>query len=229
MGDCFLNREAGKLRSGPGSIQLYLLGRASVPVAIFIIFSVFLVMTLAGCSNPASDPQKSLVPFYGEGSYEVIIFTDYFCPPCREFESELDLFLNQLMEKGVAKITFVDAPVNKLTSMYGKYLLYAANASSDFWDIQRARKVLFSIAETNVVSTEESLVSELKAQGIALKPYDLSKVVPVLNEILKSHDIRSTPACVVKYSSTDIRKYMGPEEIKRGLSLLLSSIKPVKR
>ncbi len=193
-----------------------------------MIFSAFLILSSASCSKPSYGPPKPLVPSYGEGSYEVIIFTDYFCPPCQIFEPELSLILNKLMEKGVAKITFVDAPVNKLTQMYGKYYLYAANASNDFWEIQLARKALFSIAETNVVSTEESLASELKAQGVAFKPYDLSKVVPALNEILKSHDVRSTPACVVKYSSTDIRKYSGPEEIKRGLSLLLPSPKPSK-
>jgi len=223
-----LNREAGKLRSGPTSIQEYLLGRASVPVVIFVIYSFFLILISVSCSKPPHDSPKPLVPSYGEGPYDVIIFTDYFCPPCQAFEPEMNLLLNKLMEKGNAKITFVDAPVNKLTSMYGKYLLYAANASSDFGDIQHARKVLFSIAETNVVSTEESLASELKRQGVAFKPYDLSKVYPVLNEIMKTHDIRSTPACVVKYSNADIRKYMSEGEIERGLSLLLSSPTPVK-
>jgi protein-disulfide isomerase len=228
MGDRFLKKKTGKLRSGPGSIQVYQVGRASVPVAIFAVFSAFLILTSTGCSRPSSDSNKPLVPYFGEGPCEVIIFTDYFCPPCQAFESELDLLLGELMVKGVAKITFVDAPANKLTSLYGKYLLYAANESNDFWEVQRARKALFSIAGTNVVSTEESLASELKAQGVAFKSYDLSKVVPALNEILKSHDIRSTPACVVKYSGTDIRKYTGPEEIKRGLLLLLSSPKPPK-
>jgi protein-disulfide isomerase len=222
-----LKRNPRKIRSGPGSIQVYQVGRASIPVAIFTIFSIFLILTSAGCSKLSSDHKKPLVPYYGEGPYEVFIFTDYFCPPCQAFESELDLLLGELMVKGVAKITFVDAPANKLTSLYGKYLLYAANANNNFWEVQRARKALFSIAGTNVVSTEETLASELKAQGVAFKPYDLSKVVPALNEILKNHDIRSTPACVVK-SNSDIRKYMGPEEIKKGLSLLLSSPSPSK-
>ncbi len=216
------------VRSRPSSIKVRFSGRASASVAVFMIFSAFLILSSASCSKPSYDPPKPLVPSYGEGSYEVIIFTDYFCPPCQIFEPELILILNKLMEKGVAKITFVDAPVNKLTQMYGKYYLYAVNASNDFWEIQLARKALFSIAETNVVSTEESLESELKAQGVAFKPYDLSKVYPVLNEMMKTYDIRSTPTCVVKYSDTDVRKYMSPEEIKRGLSLLLSSPKPPK-
>ncbi len=228
MEDRFLKRGQEKLRSGSGFIPGYCLGSACMRVAVFWIFAAFLILTSASCSRPSSDTQKSLVPHYGEGPYEVIIFTDYFCPPCQAFEPELDLLLGELMLKGVAKIFFVDAPANKLTSLYSKYLLYAANASNDFWQTQSARKALFSIAETNVVSTEEGLVSELKARGVAFKPYDLSKVVPALNDILKTHDIRSTPTCVVKYSGADIRKYSGPEEIKRGLSLLLSSPKPSK-
>jgi hypothetical protein len=188
----------------------------------------FIMLTFYSCNQPTSNMEKSLLPSYGNGSYELTVFTDYFCHPCQALESELDPLLNQLIAEGGVKITFVDTPVNKLTPMYAKYFLYAVNASSDFREILHARNALFSIARTNVVSTEEGLELELRAQNVAFQPYDLSKVYPALNETIKNHDIRSTPTCVVKYSNADIRKYIGPEEIKRGLSLLLSAQRPVK-
>jgi thiol-disulfide isomerase/thioredoxin len=221
--------DAGKLRSGHGAIKLHLLGRASVPVTIVMIFFVFLVMTSAGCRRPSPGTEKGLVPSYGEGSYEMIIFTDYFCPPCQALESELDPILNELMEKGGVKITFVDAPVSKHTQQYIKYFLYSVNAGADFKGVLRIRHVLFSAAKTNAIFTEESIASELRGQGIAFQPYDLTKVYTLMNELMKQHNIRSTPTCVVRYSDTDVRYYAGPKEIKGGLSLLLSAAKPAKR
>jgi len=220
--------DESKLRSSYGSFKVYLLGGKSIPFTILMIFGFFLVMTFASCSKPSSDAEKRPVTFYGEGPYKLIIFTDYFCPPCQALEPDLDPMLNKLMEKGGVEITLIDAPVNKLTQLYGKYFQYAVNANHDFKDIMHARKVLFSIAKTNAISTEEGLALELKAQHVSFRPYDLSKVSIEFNEMMKNHDIRSTPVCIVKYSNSDIRKYVGPEEIKRGLSLLLSSQKPVK-
>jgi thiol-disulfide isomerase/thioredoxin len=228
MGEFLSNMDESKLRSNYGFLKAFLLGETSIPFTIFMIFSVLLVMTFASCSKPSSDAEKRPVTSYDEGSYKLIIFTDYFCPPCQALESALDPILNKLMEKGGVEITFVDAPVNKLTQLYGKYFLYAVNASRGFKDVLHAREALFSIAKTNAVSTEEGLALELKAQRVAFQPYDLSKVYIAMNEMMKNHDIRSTPACVVKYSNSDIRKYVGPEEIKRGLSLLLSSQKSAK-
>lgn len=224
MGECLSNMDAGKLGSGHGAIKL----GTSVPVTIAMILAVLLVMTSAGCKRPPPDTEKGLLRSYGEGSYEVIIFTDYFCPPCQALESELDPILNRLVETGGVKITFVDAPVSKHTQQYAKYFLYSVNAGADFNGVLHIRHVLFSAAKTNAVFTEESIASELRAQAIAFKPYDLTKVYTQMNELMKHYNIRSTPTCVVKYSDTDVRYYAGPEEIKRGLSLLLSAPKPVK-
>ncbi|MEN6318371.1 MAG: thioredoxin domain-containing protein [Syntrophaceae bacterium] len=223
-----LLNNAVKRISGRCAITSYLLCGKSRAVTILKILSLFLVITFAGCGKPSYDTEKLPMPSYGTGQYEVIIFTDYFCPSCQSLESELDPILNKLLEKGDIKITFVDAPVHKLTQLYGKYFLYVVNANPNFKDILYARKVLFSIAKANVVTTEENLASELKAQGVTFQPYDLSKVYITMNEMMKNHDIRSTPTCVVKYSNSDIRKYMGPDDIKRALLLLLSAQKSGK-
>ena len=195
---------------------------------VTILGYFFLILTYSGSVVPAYGADKSAIPSYGHGTHEVLIFTDYFCPPCQDLEKELDLLLESLLTKGGVKITFVDAPVSKHTQLYAKYFLYSINAGADFQNILKTRRVLFAAARTNAVFTEEGITSELRGQGIAFQPYDLSKVYTALNELMKNHDIRSTPTCVVKYSNTDIRKYVGPEDIKRGLLLLLSAEKHVK-
>jgi protein-disulfide isomerase len=205
-----------------------ILGRASLSFSILMILSVLLTIITAGCDKSSPGVERRLVTSYGDGAYELIIFTDYFCPSCQTLESDLDPLFNNLMERGGVRITFIDAPVHKLTELYGKYFLYAVNANRDFKEILHVGRVLFSIAKANTVSTEEALALELKAQRVVFQRYNLSNVYVTMNEIMKKYDIRSTPTCVVRYSDSDIHKYSGPEEIKEGLSLLLSPQKPAK-
>ena len=218
----------GKFEPGRGSRILHCPAGTAGFAAILAIISVWLLVILPGCGKPAPNIEKSLVPSYGDGSTEVIIFTDYFCPPCQALEPDLEAMLIKLMEKGDVKITFVDAPVSKHTQLYAKCFLYSIHADHDFQGALKTRRILFATAKTNAVFTEEEIASELRGQGIAFRPYDLSEVYSKLNELMKNHGIRSTPTCVVKYSDADVRKYTGPDEIKRGLSLLLSAQKPVK-
>jgi len=217
--------DARKFKSDHCSIKLYVLDGTSESVSklLIMIFSIFLMLTIVCCSKPSSNSEKPLLPSYGEGFQEVIIFTDYFCSPCQALESEMDPILNKLMEKGDVKITFVDAPVNKFTQLYARYFLFSVNTGADFKKILHIRHVLFSIAKTNTVFTEEQIASELRAQGIVFQPYNLTSVYALLNEMIKDYNIRSTPSCIVKYSDGDIRHYTGSRDIKQGLLFLLSA------
>jgi thiol-disulfide isomerase/thioredoxin len=229
MGTCLSNMDAGRINTDHGAFGSRLRRGTSVLSAVALMLAVFLMMASAGCKKPSPGTETDLVPSYGKGSVEVIIFTDYFCPPCQTLEPELEPMLYRLMGKGGVRFTFVDAPVSKHTQLYMKYFLYALNAGADFKEVLRIRHVLFAAAKTNAVFTEEAIASELRAQGIISKPYDLTRVYIQMNELMKRYDIRSTPICFVKYSDKDSRRYAGPEEIKRALSSLLSAPEPVKR
>jgi thiol-disulfide isomerase/thioredoxin len=218
----------GEIKSDRGKRVDYPLAARASSVAALTIICVWLFVSLAGCGKTSPPAEKSALPSYGEGSREVLLFTDYFCPPCQALESELEPILDQLLARGGVKITLVDAPVHKLTPLYARYFLFSANAGKGFKSDMHARRVLFSIAKAGAVSTEEGLEAELRKQGVAFQPYDLSKVFAAMNETMKTHDIRSTPTCVVAYTSADLRKYSGPDEIKKGLALLLSAPNPAK-
>ena len=215
---------------GLGDVEFPLQGRIRVPVLLFILIGyIFVILTFSGSTTPAYGAQRSPVPSYGSGPYELIVFTDYFCPPCQVLESEMDPTLNDLLSKGGVIVTFVDLPIHRETSLYAKYFLYAVKAGRNYKDALRARRVLFSLAKKHVVLTEDELKRALKTQGIAFTPYDLKQVYPMLNKIIDMHKAKSTPTCIVKYSETDIRRYTGTFEIQNGLAMLKASQKSVNK
>ena len=187
---------------------------------VTILGYFFLILTYSGSVVPAYGADKSAIPSYGHGTHEVLIFTDYFCPPCQDLEKELDLLLESLLTKGGVKITFVDMPIHKPTAMYARYFLYAANGSNNYKDVIRARKTLFTLAQQNTVTTEEYLKEELKTQGIVLKPYDVKPVFSEYNRIIRKYKVTSTPTCILKYSESDHHRYRDLDEIRSGLSKL---------
>ncbi len=193
----------------------------SIPAVVALM--VFLSVTSFAVA------EQSLVPSYGAGKYELFVFTDYFCPPCQELEADMEPALRRLLATGGVRVTFVDVPLHQYSLLYIKYFLYAANGGAKNKDILRARNILFSLAKSNTVTTEDDLANALRKQRVAFKPYDLKNVFAALTEIVRKHNIRSTPTCIVKYSDTDVRKYIGGDEIKKGLSLLQTHLKNPQR
>ena len=210
---------------GLGDIEFPLQGRIRLPILLFILIGyIFVILTFSGSTTPAYGAEQSLVPSYGSGKYELIVFTDYFCPPCQTLESELDPALNEILSRGGVRVTFVDLPTHKdKTPLYAKYFLYAVKAGRSYKKALHARRVLFSLAKNHTSMSEDELKKALKAQGIAFTPYDLKPVYPELNKIIYTYKAERTPTCVVKYSDNDIRKYTGSIEIKNGLAMLRAS------
>ncbi|MDD5532621.1 MAG: thioredoxin domain-containing protein [Syntrophales bacterium] len=159
----------------------------------------------------------SLTPVFGTGPYEVLIFTDYFCPPCQEVEPGIEPLLEKL-QAGGAKVTFIDVPFHKTTPLYAKYYLYAANNRGTYQDTFRTRKALFHLAGEKIALSEDSLASALREKNISFRPYDVKPVFSEWNNIIKAYKIDSTPTLVIKYRNGNSRKYTGFREIMSGLS-----------
>ncbi len=83
--------------------------------------------------------------------------------------------------------------------------------------IFRIRKVLFQAAQEKRIETNKALTSYLKEQRIAWKAYDEKPVFSMLSQMIKQNKIDQTPTCVIRYSLTDEKKYVGTEEIWNGL------------
>ncbi len=210
---------------GLGTVELPPAVKRPLPLLAFVILGYsFVAVTFSGSATPAYGAEKSLVPSYGSGKYELIIFSDYFCEHCQTMESELDPSVKEFLSGGGVRVTFVDLPIHKETRLYAQYYLYAAKAAKNYENVLHARRVLFSLAKNHAAQSEDDLKKALKAEGVPVAVYDLSPVYPALNKIINTYQAKSTPTCVIKYASDDIRKYVGTFEIRNGLGVLRATL-----
>jgi protein-disulfide isomerase len=185
---------------------------------------LFIFIALTAAIQPAHGDEDAPIFSYGAGPYELIIFTDYFCPPCQKMEKELDKTIAGMVKQGNVKVTFVDLPIYKLTPLYGTYFLYAANAAPDYKEALRARRLLFDKASRLAAIKDEHLENALLEAQIAIKPFDIKKSLDRYNDLIKKYKVRSTPTFVFIYSPTDIRKYSGSEPIRKGMAEFLKEL-----
>jgi hypothetical protein len=122
-------------------------------------------------------------------------------------------------------MTFIDVPFSKATPLYAKYYLYAVHAGADEREVLRIRSTLFHAAQEKNIQSKELLVNYLKEQKISWKEYDEKPVFQTLNMIIKQNRIAATPTCVIRYSPSDSKKYIGIDEIRDGLAILKSQLK----
>lgn len=193
--------------------ELILRRSFSVSVVFFCLF-VFI-----GSVAPAAGADNETIPSYGRGPREVLIFSDYFCPPCRALEPKLEPLLDALYKQGNVKIRFVDTPMHRETPLFAKFYLYAAKAAPDYRAAVRARQVLFALAgKENVFWMDERIEEAFRKEKIAYTPFDFRSVQPALNGLIKQHRVDATPTCVILSPGKKAQKFIGPDDIMKGLA-----------
>jgi len=205
-----------------GEAEVPFFRKAKVPLLLMAVLGyLFITLAFSGSVTPAYGAEKSPVPSFGKGPCQVIVFTDYFCPPCQGLEPSLEPVLEQIHAGGCAEIIFVDMPVYKETPLYARYYLYAANAKGGFKDVLEARRTLFSLARGKTVKDEESLAKALKEKGVPFKPYDPKPVFKTWNDMIRKHKVQGTPSCVINDCRAGISRHTGKDDILQGLSQFL--------
>jgi thioredoxin-related protein len=208
-----------------GRLKLTVLRIKKLSLSVIVLLGcLYIMFTFKGSINPAYSADSNLVRSYGSGPYQMLIFSDYFCQPCQQLEKELDGAIHDIIAGGGVKVSFVDLPIYKLTPLYANYFLYAVNASKSFQEVLLARKALFDVAWRVDAITEPQLENALKSRNIPLKPHDVKPVLMQYDEIIKKCQVRGTPTFVFVYSPTDVRKYTGGPDIKKGLSELRKAL-----
>ncbi|PKN69009.1 MAG: hypothetical protein CVU54_11895 [Deltaproteobacteria bacterium HGW-Deltaproteobacteria-12] len=205
-----------------GEVDLPMFRIHKLPLLVVSILGYFIILlTFSGSVTPAYGQDKlSGVPSLGKGDYEVLIFSDYFCPPCKRIDTKAEPLMKELLATGKVKITFVDVPFNRLTPIYARYYLYAVNAGANNNKIFSIRNALFKAAQEKNILTEEALVFYLKENKIAWTAFDGKPVFAMMSEIIRRNKIERTPTCVIRYPFTGESKYIGDEEIWNGLMQL---------
>lgn len=209
---------------------IYFLGEVSFPMFKInkwplLFFSVLgylaILLTFSGSVTPAYGQEKSsAIPSLGRGAYEIILFADYFCPPCKRIDTKAEPLIKELLASGKVKVTFVDVPFSRVTPIYARYYLYAVNANGGASSVLHIRKVLFEAAQVKRIQTEDVLVAYLKEQKIFWKVLDEKSIFALMSARIKENEVTNTPTCVIKYSGKDVKKYIGDDEIWDGLTKL---------
>ncbi|MDD3082527.1 MAG: thioredoxin domain-containing protein, partial [Desulfobacterales bacterium] len=189
-----------------------------------------ILLTFSGSVTPSYGRNAvGVIPSLGNGPYEVITFADYLCPPCRRIDIKAEPSLKELLATGRVRITFVDVPFSAVTPMYAKYYLYSVNAGADEHGILYIRRVLFDAAQGKNIKMEDDLIRYLKEQKISWKAMNEKSIFPLLSAVIKEHKVDATPTCVIRYSATDVKKYVGDDEIWDGLTKLKAYLASVKK
>jgi thiol:disulfide interchange protein DsbA len=213
---------------------LYFLGEVSFPMfklnkLPLLVFSLLgyltILFTFSGSVTPAyGQDSTASIPSLGKGKYEIIMFADYFCPPCRRIDTKAESLLKELLATNKVKITFADVPFHKSTPIYAKYYLYAVNADPGTENVFNVRKILFEAAQDKHIQTEDALTIYLNERKVSWKTMNEKVVFPQISAMIKESNIQSTPTCIIKYSAKDIKKFVGDDEIFKELTVLKAHI-----
>lgn len=179
-------------------------------ICLFLVFAGEVLGELI----PGATKDNLPFPSYGVGKVLVRVYTDYFCPPCRAAEPELEPLLVELVKSKKITVTFVDTPIYRDSQFFARRFLHALNKKNDFEHALKVRSVLFEAA-TNKVN-KDSLDEYLKEKGIALAPFEVAPVLTKLNALLQEDKVDATPTVVIVKDGKSEKK-IGGGEILRAL------------
>lgn len=180
------------------------------------VFSILLFMAGPGAAQCRADEVP--VCTFGEGKVVVRLYADYFCPPCKEMAPGIEPVLTELVRDKTIKLTFVDTPFNRYSSMYARYFLYAMNEKKTLDNAFFARRSLLEAAAQKIVDAQK-LEAFLNERKILYLPFDVKPVFAGLSGYLKQDQIDRTPTCVVEMKGKTY-KYTGSTDIAAALEKL---------
>lgn len=179
---------------------------------VSVMFSIVIAIgTLTGGVVPA---RGEPFPTYGTGPIQVRIYTDYFCPPCRAMEPEIEPLLRKLIDRGIITLTLVDTPFSKYSPLYARYFLYAQNRRDSFEHALTVRNTLFEAAANRHFTTKERIEGLFKSKGIPFTEFDPARAFDRYNALIKEDHVDATPSCVIMRSVRKEKFVGGPDIIK---------------
>jgi|YelNatPaOPRAMG01_1025707.scaffolds.fasta_scaffold26158_3 thiol:disulfide interchange protein DsbA len=189
---------------------------------------IFLLFCLVTIFPPLSDAGELKLPTYGVGDKELLVFTDYFCPPCMKMETELSPALKKALEGGGWRVTFVDIPGHQDTPLFARYFIYAVQGGKGYKNALAARDILFDLARQGKGYKEKDLEEAFKRNGVRFKVVDPWPVYKEWNRLMEEHKISGTPTCILKEAGLSTTVFDGSKAIRERLLPLLIVNPPPK-
>ncbi len=164
-------------------------------VAALLIFP----LVFHGSVTPSYAADEVMPPTFGRGPTQVRLYTDYFCPPCRTMEANIEPVLLELVNKDLITLTFIDTPFYQYSSMYAKYFLYAMHEKKDIDTALTTWNVLITSAAQNI-RDKTKLEDALRNKTVAFRTFETKPVLDTFGALLQIDKIEATPSCVVEKS-----------------------------
>lgn len=174
-----------------------------------------ILVLMLGVACPAGE---TVVPAFGEGKINVRLYTDYFCPPCRDMEPDIEPILTELVREKLIRLTFVDTPFYRSSPLYARYFLYAMNEKNTLDNAFFVRRSLIEAAKKQIYDAQK-LEAFLNERKIGFRSYDVKPVFSTLSGYLKQDNIEKTPTCLIEKNGKT-HKYEGKPDITDALGKL---------
>jgi protein-disulfide isomerase len=176
------------------------------------IMTLFIALLLIVCSTDslyAQDPESPF-PTYGSGAVHVRIYTDYFCPPCRAMEPQMEPMLKELLKRNAITLTLVDTPFYRNSALYARYFLYALKEENNSSHAFHVRNVLNGAATDKQMTTKERIEELFRSQGIKFAAWEPKPAFDRYNALIKEDKIDATPTCMIIEAGKKDKSVGGP-------------------
>jgi len=179
-----------------------------------------MMLSILPASSLCAREQKMPFPAYGTGPIQVLIYSNYFCPPCRAMEPEAEPVLHDLLKRNTVTLTLIDVPYHRLTPLYAKYFLYALKAKNNPDHAFHIRNVLMAATADKEMTTEKRIEKLFQSKGIPYTVFDAKPVFDRYNALIKEDHINATPTCVIIKNGKK-ESFVGGPDIIAALKRLL--------
>jgi len=183
-----------QFESGRGAMARHL-SKGAFLAAVMIVGAY---VSLLGLGNPASSHADTLPMSLGvqDSEIEVYVFTDWFCPSCRQVEPDLEKAYPDIMKR--AKLLFVELPVHPESMNFIPYnLSFLVREKAKYLEV---RKALLRLAEQTKEPTPDDVRKAVAPLGVTYHPLNYSDVnaaVQYFQSLVRAFRVEGTPAMVV--------------------------------
>lgn len=155
-------------------------------------------ISFLGLGNPDSSHAETLPLALGkqDSEVEVYVFTDWFCPACREAEKEMDKTFPNIMSR--SKLVFIDYPIHPESMNFIPYnLTFLVREKAKYLEI---RKALIALADRTREPTPEDVQKAVAPLGVTYRPLNYSDIgagVQYFQSVVTAFRVDATPSLVV--------------------------------
>jgi thiol-disulfide isomerase/thioredoxin len=181
-------------------------------------FSLFAMFLTAGIVS-AQEPNMTF-PSYGSGPVEVRLYTNYFCPPCRAMEPDVEPLLKELLKKNAIRLILVDFPFDERTNLFARNFLYAIKENNELEHALRVRNILIEASTDDNIKKQEHIEALFKKNGIPFSVFDVRSVFDRYEALIKDGNVHKTPTCVIVKEDLKRRRFSGKPNIVYALNVL---------